>query len=137
MDRALGKAPLEKEPMRQGTRGAGGKGSSPLARRLLTTSKACTSTGLACDPGFAALTKPSSVHAGTFTVSTTKNTSPMVDIEVLVASFYPKMAAGAGQRKRARLTMHGFSSEAPDNVRLRASTKMPPSMLLERAVIPD
>ena len=106
----------------------------PCERRLLLTNKASAPTTLACDPRPVTPTKPSSVHASVLTAKATKNTSPIVDIEVLVYGFSFKLALRAGKLKGTGLETQEVSSKAPNDIRVETRLKVPPSMLLERAV---
>ena len=110
---------------------------SPLTHRLLTTRKAYAPASLAGNPRFVTTTMPSSTHAGVLTAKATKNTRSMVDIKALVDGFHLKLAVGASKRESARFDTHGVASEPSNDIRVGSSLKMPPSVLLERAVNSD
>ena len=122
------------QPLWQG-RGLGRlEGKWPLERRLLTASKAHTPARSASDPRPVTPTMPSSTHAGVLTAKATKNTRPIVNIEVPVDGFSLKLATGAGKLEDAGFETQMVARKAPNNIRIRARLKMPLNMLLERAV---
>ena len=106
----------------------------PFKRRLLPTCKAYAPATLACDPRHVTTTMPSSVHAGVLTTKATKNTRPIVDVEVPVDGFSLELALTAGKLKGTGLETQEVPSKAPNDTRVETRLKMPPSMLLERAV---